>query len=141
MTNVKCIQQSCTGCSACFALCPLRAISMEENSEGFLYPAVDELKCSNCGLCTSVCPVLNPAYRNASQPDCYAVMANDEIRKESSSGGVFSILANRYLENDGYVAGAVWEGEKVVHIVSNKINDIEKMRKSKYLQSSGGGAH
>ena len=127
---------ACSGCSACYSICPKKAISMQENEEGFLYPVIDEQKCTNCGLCAKICPVKNPKYTNTSSPDCYAAMAKDDIRKESSSGGIFPVLAYKCLENGGYVAGAVWEGQRVIHIVSNKKEDIEKMRKSKYLQSS-----
>ena len=49
----------CSGCSACMNICPKSAITMEENSEGFLYPVIDELKCVHCGLCNRVCPILN----------------------------------------------------------------------------------
>ena len=129
----------CTGCGACCSICPANAITMQENSEGFLSPIIDKNKCSNCGLCLKTCPVLNPIYENNENPSCYAVIAFDEIRSVSSSGGVFPILAYYFLNQGGYVAGAVWTSEaKVQHIVSNKKEDIEKMRGSKYLQSEIG---
>lgn len=136
MLNINEVQSDCTGCSACFALCPVNAISMKENSEGFLYPEIDEAKCTNCGLCAKNCPVLNSVYLNSYEPECYAVMASDDIRKGSSSGGVFPVLAYTFLENGGFVCGAVWDGKRVIHIVSDKKEDIERMRSSKYLQSS-----
>jgi len=129
----------CTGCSACFNICPTNAITMEESQEGFLEPVINKDKCTNCGMCQKICPVLNTKYENSDKPDCFAYMADDEIRKNSSSGGAFYILAKDFIDNGGYVAGAVWtEGWKVKHIVSNKIEDIERMRKSKYLQSEIG---
>ncbi len=73
-----------------------------------------------------ICPVKNPKYTNTSSPDCYAAMAKDDIRKESSSGGIFPVLAYKCLENGGYVAGAVWEGQRVIHIVSNKKKILRK---------------
>jgi len=109
---------------------------MRENAEGFLYPEIDMVKCINCGLCAKICPVLNPLYSNFKDPECYAVMASDEIRKDSASGGVFPVLAYKFLENCGFVAGAVWKDNRVIHIVSDKKEDIERMRGSKYLQSS-----
>ena len=48
----------CCGCSACYNICPKNAISMKENSEGFLYPFIDEEKCVDCGLCKKVCPIV-----------------------------------------------------------------------------------
>ena len=74
--------KTCSGCSACFNICPQRAISMEENAEGFLYPQIDKDKCNNCGLCTKICPVLHPDFSNRSNPDCIAAMADDNLRKE-----------------------------------------------------------
>ena len=47
--------ENCCGCAACYALCPVRAISMEPDEEGFLYPAIDASKCIRCYLCISVC--------------------------------------------------------------------------------------
>lgn len=127
----------CTGCTACFATCPLGAITMIENNEGFETPKVDEKICTKCGLCQKNCPVLNTSYKNTTNPKCFAFMADDKIRQESASGGAFPLLAYHFLELDGYVAGAIWDKNwGVKHIVSNKKEDIELMRGSKYLQSS-----
>ena len=134
ITTLK--DNECTGCGACMNICPVGAITMCENSEGFLYPQVDEEKCTNCGLCKKTCPVIKPNYKNSKSPECYAYMANDKERLKSSSGGAFPVLAHWFINNGGYVAGAVWTKDcQVKHIVSNKPDDIEKMRNSKYLQS------
>ena len=127
----------CSGCSVCLNICPTKAILFEHNSEGFLYPRIDNNKCINCGLCRTKCPVLNPSYPNHKKPSCYAVMAPDEIRKSSTSGGVFALLADDFLKNNDYVAGAVWqENMSVKHILSNEIDVVNKMKGSKYLQSN-----
>lgn len=131
------IKNKCTGCSACSSICHVNAISMLEDEEGFLQPVIDKNKCTNCGLCEKTCPVLNSKYENSPKPRCYAVMAEDKIRIGSSSGGVFPVLAYHFLEQGGYVAGAVWNSScGVEHIISNRKEDIERMRGSKYLQSS-----
>lgn len=126
----------CSGCGACYNLCPVNAISMVEDNEGFKYPVIDEEKCTNCGLCTKSCPVANPKYENEKEPKCFAYMANDEIRKNSASGGAFAQLANLFIQDGGYVVGVVytkdWGAE---HIVSNKVEDIARMQSSKYFQS------
>lgn len=128
--------KNCIGCAACYSLCPSAAVTMKENEEGFLFPVIETDKCTECGLCVKICPALNPQYKNNKNPECYAAMASDEIRAESSSGGVFPVLAYHFLEHGGYVAGAVWETDgSVKHIVSDKRDDIENMRGSKYLQS------
>ena len=140
----KIIQEDrkCSGCGACYNACPTNAISMQQNEEGFLYPVVDETKCSNCGLCKNICPVINLTYKNKSIPKCYAFKATNKIRQKSTSGGAFAVLAKHFIENEGYVAGAIWTDDFLVkHIVSNKIEDIEKMKKSKYLQSEIGDCY
>lgn len=140
MSNILNIEaNSCTGCGACTNICPRNAIRMKEDEEGFLYPIIDKSKCTNCNLCLNICPAHNPSYKNLSPKDCYAYMASDEERLNSSSGGVFPVLAKYFIENGDYVVGAVWDEDwSVKHIVSDKAEDIEKMRSSKYLQSRTG---
>ena len=129
-------KNKCTGCNACFNICPANAISMLEDKEGFKFPIIDETKCTNCGLCSKICPVINTKYDNEENPKCFAFMANDEIRKNSASGGVFAHLAHIFINNGGYAVGAVYTNDwSVEHIVSNKLEDIAKMQSSKYLQS------
>lgn len=72
----------CTGCSACFNGCPVDAISMIENEQGFYEPSIDYEKCIKCGKCERICPVLHPNRKNSRNPECYAVINNDEIRKD-----------------------------------------------------------
>lgn len=134
ITKIK--QSECTGCGACFNICPVNAISMQPNSEGFLYPTIDENKCTNCGLCHKTCPIINPKY-NEKPSNCYAVMADTEIRLKSSSGGIFTLLANYILEHNGYVCGAAWNKDwNVEHIIINSKKDLHKLQCSKYVQSN-----
>ena len=141
MSNISVIKDCC-GCSSCAMSCPIGAISMQENEEGFLYPVIDEKKCTNCGLCLKSCPIHTIKYYNDSTPACYAVMASDDLRERSSSGAVFPVVANYFLKKGAYVAGAVWDSDgSVKHIVSNSFDDIERMRGSKYLQSAMGSCY
>ena len=129
----------CTGCGACYNVCPKNAIEMKLDDGGFWVPYLNEESCVDCGKCVKVCVVENKAYINNSNPDCYALKASDEIRKESSSGGAFSLFANRILKLNGYVCGSILDSDFYArHIVSNEKSDIEKMRKSKYIQSDIG---
>lgn len=130
-------EQDCCGCGACFNKCPFGAIVMQENEEGFLHPFIDEDKCRNCGLCLEVCPSINASYDNYSAPACYAAMADDELRMKSSSGGVFTLLAEAVLEKGGQVCGAAYDDNwNVHHILVDNAEDLQKLRSSKYVQSS-----
>lgn len=94
-------KSQCCGCNACVQRCPKQCIAMCEDEEGFLYPEVDEAICIDCGLCENVCPVINQA--DARIPlQVYAAKNTDEkIRMHSSSGGVFSILAEQTIKQGG----------------------------------------
>lgn len=132
-----CEKKQCTGCSACYSICPQNAIIMQENEEGFLYPKINQSLCINCGLCKKVCPSLNYKFNNKEKPECYAAMANDEIRKISSSGGAFTVFANYILSKNGIVCGATYnDNMNVEHIIIDNINDLKKMNGSKYVQSN-----
>lgn len=97
-------KNQCMGCGACKNACPVDAIKMCQDKNGFLVPAIDKNLCIDCGMCLKVCPKENPVYHNE-QPECYAVCAINEIRKVSSSGGMFTVLANMILERGG---GSMW---------------------------------
>ena len=131
-------KEKCSGCSACYPVCPTNAITMEYDEEGFLYPIVIHEKCTNCGLCSKVCPELNFEFDNKKTPQCYAMQAADEIRMKSSSGGMFTILADYIFERGGFVCGVAFnknENWKVEHIIIEKKEDLDKLRGSKYVQS------
>ncbi|MBQ7003636.1 MAG: polysaccharide pyruvyl transferase family protein [Oscillospiraceae bacterium] len=132
-------KSECTGCSACFNACPVSAIQMVPNSEGFLYPNIDTAKCIHCGKCSMSCPALECTLRPFSESECYAAVAGDKIREVSSSGGVFTALANYVLKKEGYVCGAVWEQDgSVLHKIIRSADQIDELRRTKYVQSDIG---
>jgi len=138
MKNITILNKDlCTGCGACFNICPFNAIKMEHNDEGFLYPIIDKEKCTNCGKCIKVCPSIDYKLANEKASISYAMMANDKIREKSSSGGIFTLLAELIINEGGYVVGASFSDDfkSVKHIIVNSLDELEKLKKSKYLQS------
>ena len=109
-------KEQCCGCSACVHICPKHSISFHEDQEGFLYPKVDLETCVDCGLCEKVCPVINQDSER--EPlEVYAAKNDDEsIRLQSSSGGIFTLLAEKIIEDGGVVFGARFnEKWEVIH--------------------------
>lgn len=134
-------KDKCCGCSACISVCPKGCISMSKDKEGFLYPIVDSVKCIDCGLCEKVCPVLHP-LKNEAEPLVYAAINNDEsIRMQSSSGGIFTLLAEYVIENGGVVFGACFDRDwNVVHDYTETKEGLVRFRGSKYVQSNVGNS-
>ncbi len=132
----------CTGCSACANVCPVNAIVMMQNDEGFLYPHIDESKCIKCGLCQRTCPMNGFDFKNNPSPKCFAVMANDELRKDSSSGAFFPVLAAYVINRGGVVYGAAFdENMQLRHIAAQTMDELQKLKGSKYLQSKIGDCY
>lgn len=134
-------KEQCCGCNVCGDICPTQAISFKTDNEGFWYPTVDLHTCVDCHLCEKVCPIINvDQYKNNSkyEPICYAANhKNLEIRFDSTSGGVFSALAEEIYKQNGYVGGAIYnEDFSAKHYISNNKEDLKKIRSSKYLQSN-----
>lgn len=129
----------CSGCGACMNVCPCGAIQMKSDKWGFLYPSVDSDKCVSCNLCTKSCPKINSDSNNMAEPECYAAAASDDIRKVSSSGGIFTLLAKYVLSKNGVVCGATMgESYDVKHILITSLEELPLLQKSKYVQSNTG---
>lgn len=134
----------CCGCSACGSVCPRNAITMQEDEQGFAYPNVDANICIECGLCEKVCPI---SYRKKlqTQPNVISAIAarskNLENLKKSSSGGIFGILVQYVISQNGVVFGACYDQSMVVrHSFATARIDCEKFYGSKYVQSDINGA-
>lgn len=138
--SIECLNQNkCSGCGACSNKCPFNAITMQYDSEGFIYPVIDKEKCTNCGACKLVCPALNPSFPNEKEPKVYAAWAEDAIRMSCSSGGIFSVLASKILSRDGYVCGAAMNKDmEVEHIIVDSMEGLECIKESKYIPSKTG---
>lgn len=126
----------CCGCSACVQRCPKQCITMAEDNEGFLYPQVDTSKCVDCHLCEKVCPVINQDKARTPLEVYAAKNSDDDIRLKSSSGGIFTLLAEQTIKGGGVVFGACWDKDwNVKHDYIDNISDLQRFRSSKYLQS------
>ncbi len=131
-------EKVCTGCSACMNVCPFDAVSMQPNKDGFIMPAVDESKCVKCRKCVMTCPAINTSVSNKREPEIYSAMANNDIRSQSSSGGMFTVLAEKILDMGGYVCGAAFDSEnlEIAHRIVDSKDDLAPLRKAKYAQSN-----
>lgn len=128
-------KEDCCGCSACVQICPKQCISFREDEEGFCYPVVDS-GCIDCGLCERVCPLLSQNEPQTPSQVYAAYNQNLEERINSSSGGIFILLAKKIIEQNGVVFGAKWDGpERVVHGYAEDYDGIKAFQGSKYLQS------
>ena len=126
----------CVGCSACFNSCPFEAIEMVQNYEGFLEPKINYKKCKNCGVCVKKCPQLNDNKYN--EYKAYAAYVKDNMNIiNSSSGGIFYIIAKQFVMQKNIVYGVAWSSEiEAVHIRIDNEKELKKLQGSKYVQSN-----
>lgn len=126
----------CSGCQACYNICPTSSIIMEYDDEGFLYPVIDNAKCIDCGKCKAICPVLNDYIGNDKGISYACINKDDEVRSRSSSGGVFSIVAEAVIHKGGVVFGAAIDKSLCVrHVMIEDESGLSQLRGSKYVQS------
>lgn len=129
-------KKNCTGCHACWAVCPQNCIQMIPDEEGFLYPNVHLNGCIDCGACEKVCPVLYPTDTSFPLKVYAARHKDDTIRMNSSSGGIFTVLAEEIIKREGVVFGASFnEDWQVVHSFTEQQEGLALFRRAKYVQS------
>lgn len=130
----------CTGCGACVQACPHRCITLKRDAEGFEYPVIETSCCVNCGICEEVCPAnkdWRTLHKTSPEPLLYAAWHRDDgIRQQSSSGGVFTALAQSILKDGGIVFGAGFSPERRLrHVAVTNEVQLNQLRGSKYVQS------
>lgn len=141
--------KKCTGCYVCSDSCPTGAISMIKNTEGFFMPAVDEVKCVDCHICEKRCPALTEnggslgkLIENDSVNAYVFKCEDDKTRFNSSSGGVFPAIAEKFISEGGIVCGAAFNEKWCVHhTFINSVEEIRKLQSSKYVQSDMQGVY
>lgn len=131
-------KNKCTGCAACANACPVNAIKMVEDSTGFLYPQIIDDSCINCRKCEKACPVISPLNVKVDfDAKIYMFQHfDDAIRKESTSGGAFTAIAEKIIEKNGVVFGASFDSDWCVrHTYTETAEGLSQFRNSKYVQS------
>lgn len=134
----------CCGCASCSNVCSQQCIIMEADEEGFKYPSIDNSKCVECRKCINVCPINQTTNDGSFKESQYysAQHKDDEVIMESSSGGVFSALANIVLKQGGVVYGCAYnENMHAVHIGIEESAELKRLRGSKYVQSDMQGCY
>lgn len=141
-------KQECCGCGACAQACPAGCIKMRRDKEGFQYPSVKKQQCIHCNRCLAVCPIKNMAegtgsIAGAKAPQAYGGWHTDDaVRLASSSGGAFSLISEYVLAQGGIVFGCALDKRmKAVHISAGSIEELAKLRGSKYVQSDIGSVY
>lgn len=141
MDNITIVGSDCCGCNSCYESCPVSAIHLFQNDEGFLYPRVDAEKCIVCGKCINVCPALNYHQSLHKNHTCYLSFNKDaSIVRRSSSGGLFTAVASYVLERNGVVYGPAYDKQLELSYrrVSSK-KDLSILVGSKYVQANSAG--
>ena len=131
----------CCGCEACANICPKNAISMVRDAEGFSYPKINQEKCIHCGRCDKVCPSLNAreVFPEKFPMIFVAIHPDAKVRRHSSSGGAFTALSEKILNEGGIIFGAGFdENWHVKHMAAENFDELENLRGSKYVQSEIG---
>lgn len=130
----------CSGCGKCMGICPRHCIQMVEDDEGFIYPVIELAQCTSCGSCLKYCPIQQRG-KNVKQTKLtyLGYNAKEEVRNRSSSGGVFSAIANEFLKENASVYGAAFDDDfKVIHKRVVYKHELNSIMRSKYIQSSVG---
>lgn len=141
MINIQ-NKQDCCGCSACVQRCPKQCIKMQPDNEGFQYPIVDTSICISCNLCEKVCPIINDNIPQQPLKVYAAYNTDEEIRLQSSSGGIFTLLAEETIKKGGVVFGVKFNEDWMPEFdYTETIEGITPFRGSKYVQAIVGNAY
>jgi len=126
-------KKDCTGCRACEQICPVKAISMKEDDEGFITP------CIKCGLCKKTCGQIDRFYNknNLEERKFLGVRPKEkEIAKNSTSGGIAYLISKMVIEENGIVFGSAYDENLMPYqkYVKDK-KELQQLRGSKYVTS------
>lgn len=136
-TTIDCIKKKeCCGCMGCLNACPVDCITMVLDDEGVLYPQIDHERCIHCGKCLKVCPSENIVLDKEEFAELLAAYTAEDVRMISSSGGIFSLVAEKVIADGGVVFGAAFDDDFVLRQTSARtLEELAPLRYSKYIQS------
>ncbi len=129
-------KHQCYGCGACSNICSKNAIILKQDVNGFYYPEISSALCIECGLCAKVCQIGKETNKlNNKSEFCFGIKANDEIREHSSSGGIFTLISDSILKDNGVCVGVKYDEKfNVVFDVASTAQQRDKFCGSKYVQ-------
>lgn len=135
-------KKSCCGCAACVQVCPKQCISFDKDNHGFRYPLVDKKRCVDCHLCENVCPYIKQGETRKPLHVYAAINPDAIIRKQSSSGGIFTMIAEKIIDQEGVVFGVRYDDRwNVIHDYVESKDALVALRGSKYVQSEIGNCY
>lgn len=139
--DISCVKHQCTGCEACFNICPKQCIHKRNGHLGHIYPEIDYNKCIKCGLCFQICPAVQTI--NLHYPlKAYAAWSKDENDyKTSTSGGAASVFSQAIIQEGGIVYGCRADGLNIHHTRVDSYEQLLQLKGSKYVQSKIGDCY
>ena len=130
-------KSKCCGCLSCKISCPKKAIEIIYDDIGTPYASINEKKCIQCGICANVCNYKNKKYLLKPLKGYVALTKNIKILNKSTSGGIFSTIAQKYLKENWKICGCIgyFHNEQYIveHILTNDWEKIEKKDKKFYF--------
>ncbi len=140
--NIVEIKKKCFGCACCVDICPVNALEMNRDENGFYTPMLRREKCIDCGKCVKICPAINNTKKSTDPDYYYGWHMDAAVRESSSSGGIFRAFADHITEQGGVVFGAKYCSDfRVVKMASTAETSVEDLQKSKYVQSDATGMY
>lgn len=140
----KTTRKSCCGCTACESICGKKAISMNADKEGFMYPVINKKLCVDCGLCVKVCPVVNECDNKKPYIKSYGgYSTNERVINSCASGGVATALSISTIENGGVVFGVQFnkDYDAAEYVKIETLDGLWSLCSSKYVQPSKSGVY